>query len=43
MNDSTAAIDGAMTGDVLAERAAQVREEVSKAFIGQADVLGTVS
>jgi len=42
MNDSTAAIDGAMTGEVLAERAALVREEVSKAFIGQAEVLDQI-
>ncbi|WP_235996861.1 AAA family ATPase [Pseudoxanthomonas beigongshangi] len=31
-----------MTGEILAERAAQVREEVSKAFIGQAEVLDQI-
>ncbi|MGX5729719.1 AAA family ATPase [Pseudoxanthomonas beigongshangi] len=31
-----------MTGEALAERAAQVREEVSKAFIGQAEVLDQI-
>nr|WP_295375123.1 MoxR family ATPase [Pseudoxanthomonas sp.] len=31
-----------MTGETLAGRAAQVREEVSKAFIGQADVLDQI-
>ena len=42
MNDSTAAPAGALTGELLAERAAQVREEVSKAFIGQAEVLDQI-
>ncbi len=42
MSDSTAALAGAMTGETLAGRAAQVREEVSKAFIGQADVLDQI-
>ncbi|HEY0862312.1 AAA family ATPase [Pseudoxanthomonas sp.] len=45
MNDSTAvtgAPTDATTGDVLAERVAQVREEVSKAFIGQPEVLDQI-
>ena len=33
---------GSITGEALAERAAAVREEVSKAFIGQPEVLDQI-
>ena len=40
MNDATA--PAAITGEALAERTAAVREEVSKAFIGQPEVLDQI-
>ena len=40
MNDTT--LPAAITGEALAERTAAVREEVSKAFIGQPDVLDQI-
>ena len=42
MNDATATTPTAITGAALAERAAVVREEVSKAFIGQPEVLDQI-
>ena len=43
MNDATATTSiAAITGEALAERAAAVREEVSKAFIGQPEVLDQI-
>jgi len=41
MTDSIS-VPAAITGDALAERVARVRDEVSKAFIGQADVLDQI-
>jgi len=41
MTDPTP-LSAAITGDALAERAARVREEVSKAFIGQPEVLDQI-
>ena len=43
MNDATTTItSAAITGEALAARAAAVREEVSKAFIGQPQVLDQI-
>ncbi len=42
MNDATTTTPTAITGAALAERAAAVRTEVSKAFIGQPEVLDQI-
>ena len=42
VNATSAVTGGAITGQALAERAAAVRDEVSKAFIGQSEVLDQI-